>query len=221
MKSSAIVVGLIALVSILPSAIFAETTTLTFREGDGGAYSTTYGATVYPVTNAASASNALLSAQWGSDELDNSLSFVRFPEIFGNNVGQIPLGSKIESASLYITRVNASAEAASVSMASKEWDENNISGDNYPDAFWTPPYQKIAAGDPGTYVVDVTGYVQTWSIGTANYGFEISAGGITEETFYSDDESTAEFRPMLTVTFTPPLMATEQTTWGRVKALYR
>ena len=227
MKSSAIVVGVIGFLSILPvpSSLFADTQTLTFQDGDGGAYSTTQAAEIGLLNGTGNGSGATMTASvtiYLSDLTQTKRAFVRFPNIIGDNPGQIAAGSTIQEATLQLTRVNYSVRIAVLNTVSTGWDENTITGNSPPDML-DPSVGSIPAGDTGPYVATITDVVQAWATGAPNWGLAISTDDsptVISESFYADDETTVSFRPLLTVTFTTPT-ATEATTWGKVKALYR
>ncbi len=228
MKSSGVLVGILVLLFALlfvPSTVSAETKTLTFQEGDGGAYSSTQAADIpyFAATGNGSGPTLTVSVDFVVvDFTPGRRIFVRFPAIFGDGDGQIPLGSAIESASLQLNRIDATTHVVTVYVVTSAWDENTITGANAP-TFQTA-VGSIPSGDPGIVTVLVTPAVQAWSSGTANWGVMISAiysPTVFSESFDSDDSATIANRPLLSVTFTPPLAPVESSTWGKVKALYR
>jgi hypothetical protein len=217
-------VSVICALLVIPTSLFAETKTLTFQHGDGGAYSDMQGTFLDLFNKTGSGSDEVL---WvGGEALEvYSVSLLRFPDIFGNNPGQIPPGSTIESATLHLTHYFPSAHAALLSFVASAWDEDTATGASPPTL--TGDVASIPAGDAGTvYAADVTSALVAWSQDPAlNWGLEIRQGptvvDLTYMSFYSDDTATQAVRPLLSVTFTPVSTATEQSTWGRVKALYR
>jgi len=226
MKPSGVLIGLCVLCflfAVAPTA-FADQVTLTFQEGDGGAYSTTYGATVhryFPVGNGTGPTLYASYSLTNTWDIDEELGFLAFPMIIGNNPGQIPPGATIESAFLQLTRVNYSTQTALLRVMQAPWDENTITGANYHDT--KAIIAEIPSGS-GVKSVIVTANVQAWVSVGGNYGFEIWAGlpgTLYSEGFFSDDAATIADRPLLSVTFTPPLTPVEPSTWGKVKALYR
>src|SRR5262245_24298877 len=109
MKPSAILAVLLSLSLLTATQVSAET--LMFRQGDGGAYSSTQGAYVFTIQNAGNGSSTIIRLTTTYD-FPITLGFLRFPNIIGNDAGQIPPGSTIESASLDFTRFNASDKVA-------------------------------------------------------------------------------------------------------------
>lgn len=231
MKTSGFLVGVLVFLFVLlviSSAVSAGTKTLTFQEGDGGAYSNTQGATVGWLPNSAgdgSGDHLFVSVDVVVlDFAPGKRSFLSFPDIIGSNEGQIPAGSTIESASLQLTRIVNSTHGALVRMVTEAWDENTITSDNVP-SYSADVLPSFPPGIPEqVHVVDITSTVQAWASGTSNFGVALVVGLVLvefSESFYSDDAADVAKRPKLTVTFTSPLAPVEPSTWGKVKALYR
>jgi hypothetical protein len=217
MKSLASVITLV----LLSVAVCADSKTLTFQEGDGGAYSSTQAAYFYTLSSKPITPTSVLTVASVYD-LPTYVAILRFPNIIGSNPGQIPPGSSIQSATLQLTRSMSTTYAAGLRLVTTAWNERNLSGANDPAT--GAGAGSIPAGDAGAHSADVTAAVQAWATGTDNWGLEIWPGFSTtkvNEQFYSDKVAAVAQRPRLTVTFTSPTEATEQTTWGHVKALYR
>jgi hypothetical protein len=229
MKPSGILI--LAIVAAFSHAVSATGETLTFQEGDGGSYSSTAATFI----QASDATNFATFATLRADGAENgwaSVAFVRFPDIIGNNPGQIPPGASILSASLRVVRsaggANPEAEG-SVHLVLAEWDELTVTGTNWIDVVGVTFSTQIA---PIPVVVwesvataqflDVAPAVQSWAAGSPNWGvmFRPVDEPFNNQRFLSDDAVTVDRRPMLSVTFTGPV-AVEATTWGRVKSLYR
>jgi len=223
MKSSGILVVLFGSLSILtamtPSWVSAET--LTFRQGDGGAYSSMQGAYAFTLDGPGYGSSTIIRVTTMYD-FPVYLGLLRFPNIIGNNAGQIPPGSTIESASLDLTRLTDSDKIAFLSVVSEAWDEDTVTSANFPEVSGsTGPVPVGAAGSHD--IADITSAVQAWASGTPNWGVRIMAGysqSTSDQSFYSDDATILSTRPLLTVTFTAPPNATSHSTWGKVKVLY-
>jgi hypothetical protein len=225
MKFLTALVGSLLIVAASSAAI-ADTRTLVFQEGDGGASSDMHGAYVQMLSNAGYGSSPTLDVSIDYVVVDfavGKMAFLWFPNMFGENTDQIPLDSHIESATLELVRVGAGTQGEIFRRLLETWDENTITGMSYPGS--ATAYRTIPPAAAGPQEIDLTTMVQTWALGTANFGLMIGYGSsltLFEESFYSDDEAVVENRPKLTVVFTPPpLAATEATTWGKVKALYR
>ena len=222
MRSSGVFVTLGSFVILTATQLSVFADTLTFRQGDGGAYSETQGASVSPFLGGGTGTETILHAHTVVD-IPVEIAFLSFPDIIGSNPGQIPPGSTIDYATLDLVRVNDSVNVAYLSLVSGAWDENTINGSNYPGTSGSAG--SIAAGGAGIHgIANVKGAVQAWASGTENWGLEISVAysqNSIEERFYSDDSLTQDYRPLLTVTFTPPPNAVAHTTWGEIKALYQ
>jgi hypothetical protein len=149
-------------------------------------------------------------------------SYIWFPDIIGPNPGQIPPGSSVEVANLTFTHSKPGTHEVSLIQVTSNWDELTVTNATRPSTSGVAG--TIPAGS-GKQVAGILSVMQAWVHGTAaNYGLEIWPGWSQtsiDEAFYSDDALLLEQRPLLTVTFTPPLAAVEPSTWGKVKALYR
>ena len=222
MKSSGVLVTLGSLVILTATQLSVFADTLTFQDGDGGAYSSTQGAYVGTIINFGNGISAKLDVHSVYD-LYIYIAFLRFPDIIGDNPGQIPSGSTIESASLDLTRANASTYPGLLGLVNGAWDESTINGDNDPATSGSAG--SVPAGIAGAHcVADITAAVQAWASGTENWGVRIDPGyspTSIDQQFYSDDEPTLAYRPLLTVTFTPAPNPVAASTWGRIKALYQ
>ena len=217
----------IVLTWVLLIAATASADTLSFQQGDGGAYSTTDATTIQ------------LNATFPTDGSHTRVSvithdmeaLIRFPDIIGNSAGQIPSGAVINSATLTLTQAPAfDWKPSEIHQVFAAWDENTVTGAGF---FAQPgPVGPIIGflvmtdfWEPATGVL--TSLVQEWANGNANQGILLRSPVppdpfdwyITQ--FFSDDEPTAAYRPVLVVDFTPPAIAVQPTTWGSVKALYR
>lgn len=202
--------------------------TLSFQQGDGGAYSETAATFVVSdiATNHGGEPTLLVHT---FDGYITSVSLVRFADMIGSNAGQVPAGSTVSSAMLQMTGwVPVGNPMTSVHQAYHTWDEYSVHGGNwsvYDDTNYGPSVGWLPGAEAGEAVsCDVTSIVQNWANGVENWGFYIQrplSEGLYDTRYHSDDASTPAYRPKLTVNFTPPSVAVESTTWGRVKALYR
>jgi hypothetical protein len=220
--------ALIPLLFIALASRISAADTLTFQQGDGGAYSTT-DATFINDTAAVNHGSDVLLAAVVFDMVQQVHAMIRFPDIVGNNAGQIPPGSSIISATLTMTVYNSNppASATDIQEILADWGENTIDGvawNALPDPKLGPIIGTLPEGTSGdTPSGDVTSAVQDWASGAANRGVMISQPlvfGFYVSQYHSDDAAVPSMRPKLTVEFSSPV-AVEPTTWGRVKALYR
>src|SRR5262245_41613513 len=129
-------VSILTFIAVFSLAGFASaSTTVSFYEGDGGLYSATHGADIPPTGSVNNGSGQTMSANVilvGSGYLLDKTCYVRFPDIFGPNLGQIPPGATIEAASLQLYPLVASAYDAILYRVTSAWDENTITGDTKP-----------------------------------------------------------------------------------------
>jgi hypothetical protein len=217
------------LAALLPASVtYADT--LTFQQGDGGAYSETAATSIHL---------GIPWANYGTSGVLTVITYemqalIRFPDILGSNAGQIPPGSSIASASLTLTMYGAPILPAPTNIhgVTAPWDENTVTAENFysqPGELYGPAVGSIPTHDPyGVVTGDLTPIAQGWANGGADWGvmLRLETPPTPEEGFYvtqyySDDAPEPSWRPRLTVEFTPPATTVETSTWGRVKALYR
>ncbi|WFP51944.1 cytochrome c peroxidase [Methylomonas sp. EFPC3] len=148
----------------------------------------------------------------GSPNQKNIL--IRFDNLFGNGEGQIPPGSKIESASLkvFVTQTDA-LDYVSINQMLVPWNDNStwnslVSGvsTNNVEASSTSLF-RLSAGGSGTQSFDnLTSSLQAWSNGSPNYGWVIVTGASDADnwTIASAQAANTTQRPKLVVTYTPP-----------------
>ncbi len=142
---------------------------------------------------------------------DERQTLLRFANIFGNGVGQIPLGSTIQSATLTLQITNASLNGANFHRMLQTWSD----ADNWNT--WTGGIQPndieaVATADVGSFlnatgshVVSVTNSLAAWSAGAANLGWALLTppGGDDSWQFDSSEAANVATRPRLSVTFIP------------------
>jgi hypothetical protein len=103
---------------------------------------------------------------------------LRFEDLFGVSLGQVPLGSTIESATLRLNTSNTSPGPIGLYRMTLDWNEsatwNSLVDGVTPgiDALLTPT-QVFAPTELGLTSLDVTADVQAWSSGQANYGWAL------------------------------------------------
>ena len=125
---------------------------------------------------------------------DDTHALIRFDNVFGDQPGQIPLGSKILSANLDITTGNQDVNAPTngpyyVSALLDPFDETTVYSDyvglaaanNGNSLFVNNFSTRPAGGFTGSRFDDVVSanvlpLVQGWSDGAENYGFAVTAG---------------------------------------------
>lgn len=215
---------------MLSVAVSAAAETLSFQQGDGGAYSETAATTLTDERHIGHGGNFILSVVM-FDLVQTSQSFIRFPDIIGNAPGQIPPGSTITFAVLDLTIYNGPTPPAATSDIHEmyvAWDEYAPDGtilNLIPGTTYGPSIGTVPTGDPFTVVPgEITSIVQHWVDGDPNWGVMLRIPNLFAflvAQYYSDDATLPITRPKLTVEFTPPPVPAESTTWGSVKALYR
>ncbi len=188
--------------------------TLSFRE-NGAAVNTTDDSFL---SSGSPGSNYGTTAGLSVDGSPLDRTVIKFPNIFGDGDGQIPLGSTITSATLTLYNDNDVGNNPVIYILRENWTESEVTwnsretGVSWTDAGaygFTSCDTAISAsttlGTANSYdAIDVTDFVQDWSDGAGNYGFLIHPGGTSGITISSSEDSTAARRPKLSVTFFPP-----------------
>jgi hypothetical protein len=185
----------------------AHAAVLTFRQGVNGYVGAT-DLTLYkevPDNNYAFSASLQVGDPGAYNEKHTLLGF---DNLFGNGINQIPLGSTINVANIYVSNTAIAVPATgSVHRMNVGWSDlistwNSMSGgiNNAPLGEYeaTPSY----AGPLSGYFWDVTSIVQDWSDGTPNFGIAVlPTGGLLG--FVSSDSASVNLRPLLTIDFTP------------------
>jgi len=200
-----------------PVGFFVRTPANTsFQKGVGG-YSGTVDTTLRgaaPVARLDSATNLPVDAD---DSGKPSQVLVRFDQIVGSEPGKIPLGSRIESASLSLQVFNSGSgfrihRLLTPWAAESTWDSlgNGIQADGS-DADSQPlgtlgANATTAAVTTGSKSIDLTSAVQAWANGAPNHGVALLPfpAGTDGVEFFSSEWGTASQRPKLAVSFIPP-----------------
>lgn len=179
---------------------------LTFQQGAGG-YTQAKDAPLYFSAPNLNSATANLNTR-GLGTANEAHTLMQFDGIFGNLPTQIPLGSTINSATLRVFHTGFTVPTTGAihrmlipwSDLTATWNlftnglDNNPAGEFVP----TPGFNGSTSG-----IMTITTIVQDWSNGAPNYGMAIlptSTGGIS---YHSSDTLTVDFRPLLTVDFTP------------------
>jgi len=155
-------------------------------------------------------------------------ALLRFEDIFGLGIGQVPLGSQINNANLTLFISNPAERGAygSLYRMLENWDQttatwstftapgggiqtDNIQALEVPDAF-------VANGIPegfvnvanstsiGYYTFNVTTALKAWSAGQVNFGWVFDQFSGAGWDFSSSENANALARPQLTVDFDAP-----------------
>jgi hypothetical protein len=151
---------------------------------------------------------------------------IKFLNVFGDENGQVPLGSTIISATLKVNCFNFGA-LMQVYRVTSDWSESTVTWKSP----WTSPggdYDDtvVVDGDctaTGLRTIDITEFVQAWSDEAANFGIVLTdSGGNDGIDFYSSESGSP---PVLTITYgsdfelkeTQPMSGTSDTvTFGPI-----
>ena len=191
----------------ITSAVSFQQFNISFKEDSSFINTTdeTYISANNPTTNYGSTTSIKID---GVDQHAHGL--IKFPNIFGNNIGQIPLGSNIISATLTLSCTNI-GNNMDVYLLKEDWTENQASWNNRKTGIpWSnvgadgtsSHYSQtsvwICANPTGLKTYDVKSFVQNWSNGLPNYGIVIKDTG-TDGIDFSSSESAN--KPLLKVTY--------------------
>ncbi|MBU0676558.1 MAG: DNRLRE domain-containing protein [Verrucomicrobia bacterium] len=192
---------------------------MTFRQGDGSAYSITDGAKIWQANPGNNyPAEVTLDVTASSSPVNDRRTLLSFPAILGSSPGQIPLGSTIVSGQLSL-KTSASSSAGTTdtlnlfqvltswSEGTVTWSSFNSGGQSGVD-YATSAVGSIHPTSVGTtYNIDITPLVSAWSAGANNYGVVIiGQGAVVGDTayFHSDDAASLTDRPLLTVEYQEP-----------------
>lgn len=157
-----------------------------------------------------------------SVDLDNdgkqSVALIRFGRLIGKGPGQVPPGSTVTSAVLTLHGKDAGGGKIYVHRVLADWDASNITWDTAKlggnteggiqadDKEATAPIASFASDRKGTFEVDVLPAVKLWVAGTAkNKGLALTSDSTNGWDFETSEAEEVGHRPMLTITFTPPV----------------
>lgn len=140
-------------------------------------------------------------------------SLIQFEGLFGDAAGQIPLGSTINNATLrmYLYGVQTPSQQVGVYNMTSNWEEsstwNSLGGGVRPgDNAQSDPVTTFTDLSTGFLGIDVAPSLQAWANGSSsNLGWALSAvsSGYSFASFKTSNYSSAEYRPILSVDFTP------------------
>ena len=140
---------------------------------------------------------------------------IRFDNLFGNGAGQIPLGSTITSASLQLNVTSGTAVDSTIALhrvlttwtSDSTWTSlgggltrDGVEVSTVADALVT------GTTATGTKTVDgLQNSLQAWSNGEANNGWALYGDNATNWSLTSANGATVAQRPLLIVSYTPPV----------------
>jgi hypothetical protein len=197
----ALIAGIAA---ILPTVGLAAT--VTFQQGVGG-YSgavDTYVSQANPTTGFGTAVNVL-----ADNAAPIAHGLIRFDNIFGPGVGQVPVGATINSATLTVRTFN-DGDAVNFHRMLKPWSANDtwdtlvngISADNVEARSAIDVSFTGALPVPRVDAIDVTAAVQSWADGSVtNNGWAVLPTTGNGWQIDSSEAITAANRPLLTINY--------------------
>jgi len=192
------------------AATAAQADTVTFRQGANGYTSVVDTMLQQDPANAGTNNGAATLLGWDSDDPNGTgydvYTLIRFDNIIGTGLGQIPPGATITSATLsYVVSdtgdigtihrvLTASWTAAATynSFCGASCDEGSEFG---------PSEGSIGAAALGTQTVNVTAAIQAWANGSPNNGWFFLPSGNGGVDIRSSEYATVTERPLLTVIF--------------------
>jgi hypothetical protein len=203
-------------------------TVLTFQQGvegtrdgmpNGFVYAGTQDAEIQsanPDTNFGTINNISVDRQDGAGERQGLL---RFDNIFGLGLNQIPIGSTINSALLTLRITSTSDVNAEMGFYRMKlpWTQDTVTSNSFLPIRGVQTNGVEAEAFPD-YVVpdnqltlnnvfldmDVTKSLQAWATGTTNFGWLVDQTAVNGWDFATSETTNIANRPKLTVDFTPP-----------------
>ncbi|WP_372898259.1 DUF4347 domain-containing protein, partial [Stieleria sp.] len=179
--------------------------TVTFQQGDVNGYSGTLDTEleeVSPTADHGAATSIAVDLDNGGGE---EQGLIRFDGIVGTDVGDIPKGVQITSASLTVEVTGSSAGTVSLYEMLNNWDEtsnwNDFAGLTVGGELASTPDASIAGTSGSQTFTGLEATVQRWVDGYANYGWGILINSTDGWDFNSSEGVTA---PTLSVTYIDP-----------------
>jgi hypothetical protein len=142
-------------------------------------------------------------------ETPHAHGLLKFPTLIGSGAGQVPAGAFISSAVLQLNCTNF-GNMMRVYRLTQSWNENEATwNQRSAGVAWGAPGADGAASRVAAFVnadctatglrsIDVTGLVQDWSSGAANYGLVVTDTGTDGIDFGSSESASS---PVLTVQY--------------------
>ncbi len=184
-----------------------------FQEGTDG-YAGTEDSFVrqYEAFNSFGASTTVELNNWGGFA---EQGLIRFDQIFGSGIGQVPLGSTITSAalSLYVSNPSSTHSGAQVSLHRMlaGWSEAStwsgmVGGVQTNSSEAASAATRTISGTQSGWVTfdGLAADLQAWASGQANQGWVMLTNDSDAWDVRSSEFGTASLRPYLTVSFAPP-----------------
>lgn len=187
--------------------------TSSFQDGSNGYASTVD--TIIKNSDAASSfgSTTLLTTQ-SQGNVDEEQTLIRFDNLLGNAVGQIPYGSTITAAQL-VVHVSDPTDAGDVISAyrlltsfteSSSWNTLNagVQTDNVEATALAVATVASPTASGSVVISGLESTVQLWANGVPNHGLVFKKPGSNSWGFQSSETSPLSQRPQLVVSYTPP-----------------
>jgi hypothetical protein len=181
---------------------------VSFRRGDGGAFSQVNDTHIYDTTpnaNFGTAAKLLVDGDKCINQAGVCKTLIKFPSIIGPSTGQIPAGSTIVNATLELTIVNT-GDPMDVYQVTEAWTELGATW----NSFATPGIPgnrgkefSVTPSVLGKFSISITKIAQRWANGDVNQGL-LLASALADGSDYASSESTGSPRPLLRVEFVPP-----------------
>ncbi len=191
---------------------------LGFQQGDANGYAGTQDAGIHSGTGVDTPAGGDAVINVDGDDGGIRQALLRFDNIFGTAVGQIPPGAVITSATLTLNQTD-NGNPANLHRLLVNWDQstatwNSLSGGLSADGVEAASTADAASpglnGVVGPITIDVTTSVRAWAAGQPNYGWAILPGG-GDGWRWNASESGASTAPRLSVQFSVGVCTTAPT----------
>jgi len=201
----------------------AHSDTLSFFQGDGGAYSDTEDTFMtssgdWEEENFSTESWLYIDEQDGGFGNGTTSSLIRFPDAFGSAEGQIPAEAEIISATVQIY-VSNPGDSIQIFELLEDWDVDEVSWAQRSDTLgeWsvsgaqehpshaTKVLEEFAGKEGSWTILDVKQAVKFWAEQPdQNFGVLLQATGTDGTDIASSESSEITHRPMMIVVFSLP-----------------
>jgi hypothetical protein len=172
-------------------------------------------AEIHSQANADIALGAATSVSVDNDDAGIAQALLRFNNLIGPGVNQVPQGAVIINATLTLMQTDQGS-AANFHRMLVDWDQATVTWNSLVDGVTANDVEAVLASDAlstaepfpnGPMNIDVTRGVQAWANGAVNYGWAVLSTG-TGGWDWSTVESGAS-APSLAVTYTVPPCTTQ------------
>jgi len=186
---------------------FAETYPVSiFVQGLTG-YTGTQDAEIHSNASADIPLGGSLSMKCDLDDNGVAQGLLRFANLFGSGLNQIPPGSRIRSATLTLNQIDPGS-AVNLHRMLVDWDQSTITWNNLVGGITANGLEAATFIDAtipevqpnGPVEIDVTASLQTWANGELNYGWALLPTG-NDSWLINTSESGFSNAPLLTVAY--------------------